>query len=308
MRLPHEVKIVEVGPRDGLQNEKTVVPAATKVELIDRLGKAGLRTIEAGAFVSPKSVPQMADTADVLARLQRRARVSYPVLVPNMQGFEAARAAGAKEIAVFTAASESFNSKNINCSIDESFERFAPVIAAARAADMPVRGYISCALTCPYEGDIAPSAVARVADRLFELGCYEISLGDTIGAGTPLRVQAMLDAVLARVPLERLAVHFHDTYGQALANVLAALEKGIAVIDTSVSGLGGCPYAPGAGGNLASEDLVYMLNGMHIRSGVDLDALIAAGRFISAALERQPGSKASIALSSRGAGARAHGT
>lgn len=308
MRVPQEVKIVEVGPRDGLQNEKTVVSAATKVELIDRLGNAGLRTIEAGAFVSPKWVPQMADTADVLARLHRHAGINYPVLVPNMQGFEAARAAGAREIAIFTAASESFNRKNINCSIDESFERFSPVIAAARAADMPVRAYISCALTCPYEGDIAPEAVARVADRLLQLGCHEISLGDTIGAGTPLRVQTMLDAVLARVPLERLAVHFHDTYGQALANVLAALEKGVRVIDSSVSGLGGCPYAPGASGNLATEDLVYMLNGMHIRSGIDLDAVIAAGQFISAALARQPGSKASIALSTRGARARANGT
>jgi isopropylmalate/homocitrate/citramalate synthase len=308
MPIPAAVKIVEVGPRDGLQNEKTVVPATIKVELIGRLSKAGLKTIEAGAFVSPKWVPQMADTAEVLARLNRLPGVSYPVLVPNMQGFEAARAAGAREIAVFTAASESFNRKNINCSIDESFERFAPVIAAARAADIPVRGYVSCVLTCPYEGDIAPDAVGRVADRLFQLGCYEISLGDTIGAGTPVRVQAMLDAVLARVPPARLAVHFHDTYGQALANVLAALEKGISIVDSSVSGLGGCPYAPGASGNLATEDLVYMLNGMHIRTGVDLDRLIAAGAFISAALKRQPGSKASIALSSRATRARAGGT
>src|SRR5207302_3493691 len=252
MRVPEDVKIVEVGPRDGLQNEKTVVSVATKVELIDRLGKAGLKTIEAGAFVSPKWVPQMADTAEVLARLNRRPGVSYPVLVPNLQGFEAARAAGATEIAIFTAASESFNRRNINCSIDESFERFSPVVAAARAAHLPVRGYISCALTCPYEGDIAPAAVAEVAGRLFQLGCYEISLGDTVGAGTPLRVQAMLDAVLAKVPVSRLAVHFHDTYGQALANVLAALEKGICVVDSSVSGLGGCPYASGASGNLAT--------------------------------------------------------
>jgi hydroxymethylglutaryl-CoA lyase len=308
MRFPEAVKIVEVGPRDGLQNEKSVVSADTKVQLIDRLGKAGLKTIEAGAFVSPKWVPQLADTAEVLARLDRRPGVSYPVLVPNMQGFEAARSSGALEIAVFTAASESFNRKNINCSIDESFERFSPVIAGARAADIPVRGYISCALTCPYEGDIAPRAVAQVADRLFQLGCYEVSLGDTIGAGTPVRVQAMLDAVLTRVPAERLAVHFHDTYGQALANILAALEKGISVVDSSVSGLGGCPYAPGASGNVATEDLVYMLNGMHIRTDVDLDALIAAGMFISQALKRQPGSKVSIALSSRAARGRANGT
>ena len=299
MRLPEHVKIVEVGPRDGLQNESGIVPVAVKVELIDRLGAAGLTTIEAGSFVSPKWVPQMADTGEVLAKLLRLPGVRYPVLVPNMRGFEAARAAGASEIAVFTAASETFTRKNINCSILESLERYAPVMAAAQSADIPVRGYISCALTCPYEGDIAPDAVARVSERLFRIGCYEISVGDTIGAGTPLRVQNMLDAVLKRVPVRQVAVHFHDTYGQALANVLAALQMGIAVIDSSVAGLGGCPYAPGAAGNLATEDLVYMLNGMHIESGVDLEKLLAAGQFITAQLHKSPASKASIALSSR---------
>jgi hydroxymethylglutaryl-CoA lyase len=309
MRLPEQVKIVEVGPRDGLQNESGVVSVAVKVELIDRLGAAGLTTIEAGSFVSPKWVPQMADTGEVLAKLRRRPGVRYPVLVPNMRGFEAARAAGASEIAVFSAASETFARKNINCSISESLERYAPVIAAAKSADIPVRGYISCALTCPYEGDISPDAVAQVSEQLFRMGCYEISVGDTIGAGTPVRVQNMLDAVLKRVPVGHVAVHFHDTDGQALANVLAALQMGIAVIDSSVAGLGGCPYAPGAAGNLATEDLVYMLDGMHIESGVDLEKLLAAGQFITAQLHKSPASKASIALSSRKArSAPANGT
>jgi hydroxymethylglutaryl-CoA lyase len=299
MRVPDQVKIVEVGPRDGLQNESGTVPVAVKIELIDRLADAGLTIIEAGSFVSPKWVPQMAGTGEVLAKLQRRPGVRYPVLVPNMRGFEAARAAGATEIAVFTAASETFTRKNINCSISESLERYAPVITAAQSADIPVRGYISCALTCPYEGDIAPEAVAAVAERLFRMGCYEISVGDTIGAGTPRRVQNMLDAVLKRVPAQQLGVHFHDTYGQALANVLTALQIGISVIDSSVAGLGGCPYAPGAAGNLATEDLVYMLDGMHIESGVDLERLVAAGQFIAAQLHKPPASKAGIALSSR---------
>jgi hydroxymethylglutaryl-CoA lyase len=309
MRLPKQVKIVEVGPRDGLQNESVVVSVAVKVELIELLAAAGLTAIEAGSFVSPKWVPQMADTGEVLAKLRRRPGVRYPVLVPNMRGFEAARAAGASEIAVFTAASETFARKNINCSISESLERYAPVIAAAKSADIPVRGYISCALTCPYEGDISPDAVAQVSEQLFRMGCYEISVGDTIGAGTPVRVQNMLDAVLKRVPVGHVAVHFHDTYGQALANVLAALQMGIAVIDSSVAGLGGCPYAPGAAGNLATEDLVYMLGGMHIESGVDLQKLLAAGQFITAQLHKSPASKASIALSSRKArSAPANGT
>jgi isopropylmalate/homocitrate/citramalate synthase len=255
--------------------------------------------IEAGAFVSPKWVPQMADTADVLARINRAPGVSYPVLVPNLEGFKAARTAGADEIAIFTAASESFARKNINCSIEESFARFAPVCEAAAGANIKVRGYISCVLGCPYEGEIAPERVADVAARLLHLGCYEISLGDTIGVGTPKRTQAMLDAVIACAPREKLAVHFHDTYGQALANILAALEKGIAVVDSSVAGLGGCPYAPGASGNVASEDVRYMLNGMGIETGVNLDALVKTGRFIANALHRKPASKANLALSAR---------
>lgn len=307
MAFPAQVKIVEVGPRDGLQNETAVLPAAIKVELIERLATAGLTCIEAGSFVSPKWVPQMADTAEVLAQLHRRPGVRYPVLVPNLKGFDAARSAGAKEIAIFAAASESFCRKNINCSIAESFDRYAPVMSAAQSAGIPVRGYISCALTCPYEGDIAPEAVAEVAHKLVCMGCYEVSLGDTIGAGTPVRVRNMLDAVSALVPSGQLAVHFHDTYGQALANVLVALEAGITVVDSSAGGLGGCPYAPGASGNLATEDLVYMLDGMHIRTGVDLDAVVAAAQFISAELHRQPVSKVNAALTGRAARARMRG-
>jgi len=307
MPFPAGVKIVEVGPRDGLQSENAVVPAAIKIELIERLAAAGLTCIEAGSFVSPKWVPQMAGTAEVLERLHRRPGVRYPVLVPNLKGFEAALAAGAREIAVFAAASETFSRKNINCSIAGSLERFAPVMSAAKSAGIDVRGYISCALACPYEGDISPDAVAGVADRLFRMGCYEISLGDTLGAGTPIRVRNMLDVVSSRVPVEHLAVHFHDTYGQALANVLIALEAGIAVVDSSVAGLGGCPYAPGASGNLATEDLVYMLDGMHIRTGVDLDAVAAAGRFISAELQRSPVSKVNAALAGRAARAQRQG-
>jgi isopropylmalate/homocitrate/citramalate synthase len=305
MRVPKYVKIVEVGPRDGLQSEPTQLPTAVKVELIDRLSATGLKTIEAGAFVSPKWVPQMADSADVLARIKRAPGVSYPVLVPNLQGFGAARAAGATEIAIFTAASETFSRKNINCSIKESFERFVPVCAAAAEAHIKVRGYISCVLGCPYEGEVAPARVAEVAARLLALACDEISLGDTIGVGTPAKAQALLDTVAAQVPHEKLAVHFHDTYGQALANILAALETGIATIDSSVAGLGGCPYAPGASGNVASEDVVYMLNGMGIDTGVDLAALAETGRFVSAALHRTPVSKANVALSARASRAAA---
>ena len=299
MRIPDRVKLVEVGPRDGLQNESAIVPTATKVELIDRLSRTGLDVIEAGSFVSPKWAPQMADTADVLARIERAPGVSYPVLVPNLKGLEAARAAGAEEVAVFTAASETFARKNINCSIEESLERYAAVSAAAAASQIRVRGYISCVLGCPYEGEVPFERVADVAERLLKLGCYEISLGDTIGAGTPAKTQAMLDAVAARVPRDSLAVHFHDTYGQALANILAALEKGIAVIDSSVAGLGGCPYAPGASGNVASEDVLYMLDGMGVQTGVDLTALVETGRFIADALQRKPASKANLALSAR---------
>jgi len=294
--LPTRVKMVEVGPRDGLQNEPKAVPAATKIALIERLAEAGLPVVEAGAFVSPKWVPQMADSAAVMAGIKRKPGVSYPVLVPNMQGYEAARAAKAEEIAVFGAASESFSRKNINCSIDESLDRFAPVCEAAKRDRVRVRGYVSCVLGCPYEGEIAPAAVAHVAARLLDLGCYEISLGDTIGVGTPAKAAAMIGTVATRVPREKLAAHFHDTYGQALANILAALESGIAVVDSSVAGLGGCPYAAGASGNVASEDVLYMLNGLGIATGVDLDKLAAAGQFICAALGRAPASKVALAL------------
>jgi hydroxymethylglutaryl-CoA lyase len=299
MRLPARVRMVEVGPRDGLQNEAKPVDTATKIQLIERLAACGLTVVESGSFVSPKWVPQMADTDKVMAGISRRAGVSYPVLVPNLKGLEGAIAAKADEIAIFGAASESFSKRNINCSIAESLERFAPVADAARARGMRVRGYVSCVLGCPYEGDIAPSAVADVSARLLAMGCYEISLGDTIGTGTPVRAQAMLDAVAARVPLDRLAVHFHDTYGQALANILACLERGVAVVDSAVAGLGGCPYAKGASGNVGSEDVRYMLGGMGIETGVDLDGLAAAGRFICAALGRSPTSRVAQALAAR---------
>jgi hydroxymethylglutaryl-CoA lyase len=296
MTMPKRVKMVEVGPRDGLQNEAKALPAAVKVELIERLGQAGLRVIEAGSFVSPKWVPQMADTADVMAALKRRPGVSYPVLVPNMKGYEAARAARVGEIAIFGAASESFSKRNINCSIAESLERFASVAEAARRDDVAVRGYISCVLGCPYEGAIAPSAVADVAARLLAMGCYQISLGDTIGVGTPAKAQAMIEAVAEKVPREKLAVHFHDTYGQALANILACMERGIAAVDSSVAGLGGCPYAKGASGNVASEDVLYMLDGIGIETGVELKPLAEAGRFICRALGKSPTSKVAQAL------------
>ena len=297
--LPQKVRIVEVGPRDGLQNEAGVVPAAVKIELINRLTDAGLPAIEATAFVSPKWVPQMADNAAVMAGIRRRPGVAYPVLVPNMQGYEAALAAGAQEIAVFGAASEAFSRKNINCSIAESLERFAPVIAAARASDIRVRGYISCVAGCPYQGAVEPAAVAEVAAELYRMGCYEISLGDTIGVGTPGKVQAMLSVVAGAVPMEKLAVHFHDTYGQALANLYAAMELGVATIDSSVAGLGGCPYAKGASGNVATEDVVYLLDGLGIQTGVDLELVFEAGRFICAQLGREPGSKVARALAAK---------
>ena len=294
--LPQYIKMVEVGARDGLQNEAQVVPTAVKVSLIDRLASAGLTTIEAGAFVHPKRVPQMADTAEVLAGLARRPGVRYPVLVPNETGMARALAAGVEEVAVFAAASESFSKNNINCSIEESLARFAPVMAAAASNAVPVRGYVSCTLGCPYEGAIAPGRVAEVSERLADNGCYEISLGDTIGVGTPRKARAMVEAVAARVPLAQLAVHFHDTYGQALANIHACLELGIATVDSSVAGLGGCPYAPGATGNVASEDVLYLLDGLGIETGVDLAKLAAAGRFISEHLRRQPASKVALAM------------
>ena len=297
--VPPEVTIVEVGPRDGLQNEATPVSVADKVALVEALAAAGLPVVEAGAFVSPKWVPQMAGSEDVLRAAKKRPGVRYPVLVPNLKGLEAALAAGAEEIAVFGAASESFSRKNINCSIAESLERFRPVAEAALARGVRVRGYVSCVLGCPYEGEIAPSAVARVAAALHAMGCFEISLGDTIGTGTPRKTAAMLAAVTAELPVTALAIHAHDTYGQALANVLTALELGVSVVDSSAAGLGGCPYAKGASGNLATEDLVYMLDGMGVRTGVALDAVIAAGREICAALGKETRSRVALARPGR---------
>lgn len=299
MRPPERVRLVEVGPRDGLQNEARIVPLDLKVELIDRLTETGLGVIEAGSFVSPKWVPQMADTAEVLARIQRKPGVRYPVLVPNLKGLDAAIAAGANDIAVFAAASETFSKRNINCSIEESLERFQPVVEKAKAGGLAVRGYVSCVAGCPYEGRVAPEAVARVTAALARMGCEELSLGDTIGVGTPRAIQAVVEAVAAEVPIDRLAVHCHDTYGQALANILAALALGVAVVDSAVAGLGGCPYAPGASGNVASEDVLYMLNGLGIETGVDLDRLVETGAFIAAALGRPSNSKAAAALAAR---------
>ena len=296
MILPARVRMVEVGPRDGLQNEPGTVTTAVKVALIEQLADAGMPAVEATAFVSPKWVPQMADHAAVMAAIRKKPGVSYPVLVPNMKGLEAALAAGVGEIAVFGAASESFSRKNINCSIAESLARFAPVAAAARDKGLRVRGYISCVIDCPYEGAITPQAVTAVARALRDMGCYEISLGDTIGTGTPARVQAMINAVSTVVPAAELAVHCHDTYGQALANIYAALQLGVATVDSSVAGLGGCPYAKGASGNVASEDVVYMLDGLGIETGVDLERLCLAGQFICSALGRAPASKTALAM------------
>lgn len=296
MPLPKRVKIVEVGARDGLQNEPKLVPAAIKIGLIDRLSAAGLPVVEATSFVSPRWVPQMADHAEVLAGIRRHPQISYPVLVPNRKGLEAALAAGAGEIAIFGAASEAFSQKNINCSIAESLQRFDEVMTVAKGHGLRVRGYLSCVLGCPYEGEVAPEQVAVLARQLLDMGCYEVSLGDTIGIGTPAQAQRLIDTVAALVPREKLAVHFHDTYGQALANIFATLERGIEVVDSSVSGLGGCPYAKGASGNVATEDLLYMLQGLHIESGVDLAALIAAGQFICNYLERPSGSKVALAM------------
>ena len=296
MTMPAEVRIVEVGPRDGLQNERVDIGTAAKVELIDRLSRTGLRSIEATAFVSPKWVPQMADAAEVLAGIERMAGIAYPVLVPNEQGYARAREAGADEVAVFTAASEAFNLRNTNASIAQSLERFAPVLARARADGVRVRGYVSTVLGCPYQGEVPLADVVRVARSLHAMGCYEISLGDTIGVGTPAKARAMLQAVASEVPMAALAIHFHDTYGQALANVLACLEDGVAVVDSAVSGAGGCPYAKGASGNVASEDVVYMLHGLGIRTGVDLPLLAETGRWLAGLLGRETGSKVGRAL------------
>ena len=293
------IRIVEVGPRDGLQNEARAVPTEVKLELIERLAACGLPAVEATAFVSPKWIPQMADHTEVLERIRRRPGVSYPVLTPNLKGFEAARAAGATEVAVFGAASEAFSMKNINCSIAESLERFRPITAQAKQHGIRVRGYVSCVLGCPYEGKVAPERVARVARALHDMGCYEISLGDTIGVGTPGRTKALIEACAAQVPLERLAGHYHDTYGQALANIYASLDMGLTTFDASVAGLGGCPYAAGASGNVATEDVVYMLQGLGLDTGVDLGALVDTGQWISGILGREPASKVNKAISAK---------
>lgn len=299
MNLPHQVKLVEVGPRDGLQNETVTVATTAKIDLINRLGAAGLSTIEVSSFVAPQRVPQMADASAVLAGIRHLPGVSYPVLVPNRQGLEAALSAGAQEVAVFGAASETFSQRNINCSIAQSLVRFTEVAKLALSQGVRVRGYVSCAVGCPYEGEVDAAVVADIADRMAALGCYEISLGDTIGVGTPRQVQELLEMVAARVPKQQLAVHFHDTYGQALANILAALEEGIRVVDSSVAGLGGCPFAPGASGNVATEDVLYMLNGLGVQTGVDIDLLIEAGEFICKNLGRSTGSKVARARMNR---------
>ena len=289
------VRLVEVGPRDGLQNEKTIIAAADKIALIDRLSDTGLRTIEATSFVSPKWIPQLADAAEVFTGIRKQPGVSYPVLVPNEQGYDRARAVGASEIAVFAAASEAFSRKNINASIDESIERFQTVLLRAQADGVKVRGYVSTVLGCPYQGEVPLADVVRVSRRLHELGCYEVSLGDTIGIGTPGKARSMLRAVADVVPMAALAVHFHDTRGQALANILACLEEGVRVVDAAVSGTGGCPYARGASGNVATEDVVYMLEGMGMDTGVDLPRLVDTGRWLSQLLGRASGSKVTVA-------------
>jgi hydroxymethylglutaryl-CoA lyase len=297
--LPTQVKIVEVGPRDGLQNEKQQISAEDKIKLIELLSDAGVSYIESGSFVSPKWVPQMATSTDVFKGINRKDNVTYAALTPNMKGFEAAVAVNASEVAIFGAASEAFSQKNINCSIAESLERFEPIMLAAKQANIPVRGYVSCVVGCPYEGDIDPEQVASVAERLYKMGCYEISLGDTVGVGTPASVQKMLQAVSARVPTAKLAVHFHDTYGQALTNIYTALQNGISVIDSSIAGSGGCPYAKGASGNVATEDVVYLLNGLNIKTDIDLNKLVKAGWFISDKLGKAPSSKVSNAYRSQ---------
>ncbi|CAO2634287.1 3-hydroxy-3-methylglutaryl-CoA lyase, cytoplasmic, partial [Lemmus lemmus] len=289
--LPEYVKIVEVGPRDGLQNEKIIVPTDIKIEFINQLSQTGLSVIEVTSFVSSRWVPQMADHTEVMRGIHRYPGVRYPVLIPNLQGFHHAVAAGATEIAVFGAASESFSKKNINCSIEESMGRFEEVISSARHMDIPVRGYVSCALGCPYEGSITPQKVAEVSKRLYGMGCYEISLGDTIGVGTPGSMKMMLESVMKEIPLGALAVHCHDTYGQALANILTALQMGVNVVDSAVSGLGGCPYAEGASGNVATEDLIYMLNGIGLNTGVNLYKVMEAGDFICKAVNKTTNSK-----------------
>jgi len=293
--LPTEVKIVEVGPRDGLQNEKMLISAKDKVDLINQLSNAGVSYIESGSFVSAKWVPQMSTSTEVFENIIRSKGVTYAALTPNIRGFEGAVAVNADEVAIFGAASEAFSQKNINCSIEESLLRFEPIIKAAKKANIQVRGYVSCVVGCPYDGFIEPEKVAEVAEQLFNMGCYEISLGDTIGIGTPASVQKMLQAVSARIPMAKLAVHFHDTYGQALANIYTALQMGVQVVDSAIAGLGGCPYAKGASGNVATEDVVYMLDGLGIKTGIDFDKLLKAGWFISDILKKAPVSKVSNA-------------
>lgn len=292
MKFPSHVRIVEVGPRDGLQNEAQKVPSATKIELVERLVAAGLSAVEVTAFVSPRWVPQLGDGDEVLRGVVRRPGVSYPVLVPNLKGFDAAIEAGATEVAIFAAASETFSHKNINCSIAESLKRFEPVAASATALDIRVRGYVSCVAGCPYEGAVAPASVASVARALAEMGCYEVSLGDTIGVGTPAHVEPLIEACARHVPVSRLAGHYHDTCGMAIANIYTSLQLGMATFDSSVAGLGGCPYAPGASGNVATEDVVYLLDGLGIETGIDLADLAATGNWICAQLGRANGAKA----------------
>ena len=302
MSFPGQVKIVEVGPRDGLQNEASTVPAEIKVQLIEMLADAGLPVVESGAFVSPKWVPQMATSAEVFTQIRRRADVSYPMLVPNLKGLELALAAGVEEVALFAASTETFSQRNTNCSIAESIDRFNAVIDEALAAGVKVRGYISCVLGCPYEGEVSFDTVSMLAQKLLQKGCYEVSLGDTIGVGTAGLATELVEVISRQVPVSQLAAHFHDTYGQALANIHAVMQCGIAVVDSSVAGLGGCPYAKGATGNVATEDVVYMLHGMGIETGVDMDKLLAAGRFISNFLGREPVSRAATALLRKQAG------
>lgn len=302
MTLPERVKIVEVGPRDGLQNEAVTVPVEIKVRLIEMLAEAGLTAVESGAFVSPKWVPQMAASGEVLGQVRKQPGVSYPMLVPNLKGLEIALEAGAEEIALFAAASETFSQKNTNCSIEESIDRFRAITDRAQQEKLRVRGYISCVLGCPYEGEVSQDLVADLADKLIDAGCYEVSLGDTIGVGTAGQAQAMIENVSRKVPVAQLAAHFHDTYGQALANLHAVMQCGVAVVDSSVAGLGGCPYAKGATGNVATEDVVYMLDGMGIETGVDMNRLLEAGQYISDFLGREPVSRAAQALLRKRAG------